>query len=239
MDEVYKLPKIAFPEVTGSTVSFYSEYDGLPLKKCEVAINAWQEGSGDPSPENERPIHGFSEVNVKANNVVYTIQLGQDVYGAEVDFVNGVAHVTHKKEVFDGTQYVDLVNWRPKANSVGFSIYTATRAKLPTTAMTIANIMSDKLKSVSYDTIFSNNIDSIALYSRMVNTALFFRITDTSLTTKELVKTWLSNNNISVVYELANPFDIQLTPTQIETLIGNNTIFADTGDTTVQYIRVY
>jgi hypothetical protein len=33
-----------------------------------------------------------------------------------------------------------------------------------------------------------------------------------------------------LVYELETPFDIQLTPTQIETLIGNNTIFADTGD---------
>lgn len=64
MDEVYKLPKIAFPEVTGSTVSFYSEYDGLPLKKCEVAFAATQSGTGDPSPDNIRPIIGVNSVGV-------------------------------------------------------------------------------------------------------------------------------------------------------------------------------
>ena len=35
-----------------------------------------------------------------------------------------------------------------------------------------------------------------------------------------------------LVYELATPIEIQLTPTQISTLIGKNVIFADVGDIT-------
>ena len=61
-------PPIAFPEVSGPVCSFKALQE-LPLKKCEVAINAWQEGSGDPSPDNNRPIHGWDEVNVSQSGV--------------------------------------------------------------------------------------------------------------------------------------------------------------------------
>jgi len=37
------------------------------------------------------------------------------------------------------------------------------------------------------------------------------------------------------VYELATPQTYQLTPQQISTLIGNNTVFVDTGDISVTY----
>ena len=48
-------------------------------------------------------------------------------------------------------------------------------------------------------------------------------------------KTWLSTNNLKVVYELAEPVTYQLTPTEVTTLLGDNTIWADTGDTTCEY----
>ena len=48
-------------------------------------------------------------------------------------------------------------------------------------------------------------------------------------------KTWLSTNNLKVVYELADPVTYQLTPTEVTTLVGDNTIWADTGDVTVTY----
>ena len=38
-----------------------------------------------------------------------------------------------------------------------------------------------------------------------------------------------------VVYELATPQTYQLTPTEVTTLLGDNTIWADTGDTTAEY----
>ena len=38
-----------------------------------------------------------------------------------------------------------------------------------------------------------------------------------------------------VVYELATPITYQLTPQEISTIIGTNTIYADTGDTSVYY----
>ena len=37
------------------------------------------------------------------------------------------------------------------------------------------------------------------------------------------------------MYELETPVSYQLTPTEIKTLLGDNAIWADTGDTTVDY----
>jgi len=329
-------PPIAFPEVSGPICSFKALQE-LPLKKCEVAINAWQEGSGDPSPENERAIHGFSEVNTtrcgvniwsedwelgdinnttgettpsniyirskdyeiikpstqycvslfqisvfyydaskafisrvltSADNQVittpsnarffkikrynttysndislnypstqtgyiaytgntYTIQLGQEVFGAEVDVVNGVAHVTHEMVTYDGSEN----GW------TWFDTFNQSSIQLPHNAvyeyLNITGYISDYFKSVS-NADRNNNVGN---YCSLVGSGsqVAFSSSETSLNN---FKSWLSNHNTTFVYKLAEPFDIQLTPTQIETLIGNNTIFADTGDTTVQYIKI-
>ena len=49
-------------------------------------------------------------------------------------------------------------------------------------------------------------------------------------------KTWLTNNTCEIAYELATPTEITgLTPHNIETLLGDNNFFADTGTTAVEY----
>ena len=40
---------------------------------------------------------------------------------------------------------------------------------------------------------------------------------------------------VQFVYELAEPIEIQLTPQQVNSLLGANNIWADTGDTEVEY----
>ena len=43
-------------------------------------------------------------------------------------------------------------------------------------------------------------------------------------------------SGVDFVYELATPIEIQLTPTEVRTLLGNNNIFADTGNIEVKYL---
>ena len=47
--------------------------------------------------------------------------------------------------------------------------------------------------------------------------------------------TWLEDNPIKIAVKLAIPTTIQLPPCPIDTLEGVNNIWADTGDTTLQY----
>lgn len=298
----------------------------MPLSSCNIAVNAWQEGSGDPSPSNVRPIHGFSEVNatragknqfnianstnnfylsnlgtiepftgwnlsdyqiIKPNTTyhfkpnsttggsakhgyydenknfigyissgeqtfttpsnayymrfsyretstdiqlevgstatayepyvtptIYTIQLGQEVYGAEVDVVNGVAHVTHKRSIIPTiTSFIEI-------SGVKCASYS------PDGISRVTSIKNDIISEVGYGRGFNKN------FSVFHNSINVFHTVDDAYTVEDYNANIAGNYD---VYPLDEPFDIQLTPTQIETLIGNNTIFADTGDIDLTY----
>ena len=58
----------------------------------------------------------------------------------------------------------------------------------------------------------------------------------TDETTIEAFKAWLAENPVTIAYMTATPQEIQLTPTQITALIGNNTIWSDAdGSMTIEY----
>lgn len=54
-------------------------------------------------------------------------------------------------------------------------------------------------------------------------------------TTVDAVKAYLAEHPLQVVYPLATPQTYTLTPTEIKTLLGENRIYADAGDATVEY----
>ena len=63
---------------------------------------------------------------------------------------------------------------------------------------------------------------------------LYVHLTDTTLTVADL-KSWLQSNPITVCYPLATPQTYQLTPQAVMTILGQNNIWADTGDVEVAY----
>lgn len=54
---------------SGAIASFTDGADGMPVKSCVVQIEPIQEGSGDPSPTNIRPISGHTGADVSACGV--------------------------------------------------------------------------------------------------------------------------------------------------------------------------
>lgn len=44
-------------------------------------------------------------------------------------------------------------------------------------------------------------------------------------------------DGVDLVYKLATPQTYQLTPTQVKSLLGQNNVWADTGDVDVHYVR--
>jgi hypothetical protein len=56
------------------------------------------------------------------------------------------------------------------------------------------------------------------------------------ITTAADFKTWLASNPLQVVYELAAPVTYQLTPTEVDSLLGENNFWHDAnGNTTAVY----
>ena len=214
-----KEPVLQTKSASGSVATFNTAL-AMPLSSCNIAVNAWQEGSGDPSPSNVRAIHGFSEVNVNANAVVHTIQLGQEVYGGVLDLDSGVLNITHKYILLNS------LGWSYSTSSTLFASESLDDIKAATSQSDLTTITSSSYKTTS--------VGGRTNYSIMCSTNKRIWIVDNDYTDANDFISARGNTQIS--YPLATPITIQLTPTQIETIAGKtNTIFADTGDVDLTY----
>lgn len=83
------------------------EYESL--EKLEIKFSPKQAGSGDPSPENVRPISGYDSVTVtqskdEAQVKQITLTLPETIYGGTVDAATGVGEKAWTLVEFDGTE---------------------------------------------------------------------------------------------------------------------------------------
>ena len=224
----HQKPPLSFPTLSGSVVTFNSQYAGLPLKSHKIALTATQSGSGTPSPSNPRPITGYSAINIShsdadtSNPTVYTITIGSTIYGGEYDARTGVLTVTHKG--------VDLgsLNW----SDVNSTNDTSTTGLSGTIKPPPTNNNKVNMLCTSFEVVARNAISDITI---MVNTSSTIIIRNSGYAgyTGAQVKSALSG--VYIAYELVAPTTIQLPPCPIDTLEGVNNIWADTGDTTLQY----
>ena len=222
-------PSVSFPSQTGSIVTFNSQYAGLPLKSHKVAVTATQSGSGTPSPVNERPIIGYNAINISHSGAdtstptVYTINLGGTYYGGEYDARTGLFKATHKIANFAD---MDII-----ISATGIFYVILSDSLIPTIDN---NIISNMMQWGGTSRTWLN--DKTYAIAPWNDASERFAIKGNGTeTTIEDLKTSLTGTYI--VYELATPTTIQLPPCPIDTFEVNN-IWADTGETTAQYIKI-
>lgn len=230
MFESYLKPPISFPTLTGSIVTFNSQY-ALPLKSHKIALTATQSGSGTPSPDNVRPISGHSAINISqsgadtSNPTVHTITIGSTVYGGTYDAITGILTVTHMLVNLD-------MNWTLVSGTPNlFQSDVISGFVLPANNYGVfeglCNVYEvDDVASVNEQT----NVSLGVTYTGRV------RVYDTSYTSATDFYNYIKDKQL--LGKLATPTTIQLSPAQILTLMGQNNIWADTGNTTLQYIKL-
>ena len=202
-----------------TATSEFSTADGGLLSKCVIDLEPVQSGSGDPSPDNVRPISGHTEVDLEVkdgDNVTqhtYQVQIGSTVYGGYVDLVSGVMTADRECVSFDGTDV-----WT-SSQTIGRFIYTASDGKLGTSAFAFTKTSHYPLgASTDSNVYWCDNAGN--------NLRIIF---NTIYTSKSAWLSYLSNQYsvgtpLQIVYPLATPITIQLTPQQIETLAGQNNL---------------
>lgn len=234
-----------FHSYNGNVVNF-TTVSPTTLLKLNIEFEPVQSGSGDPSPNNQRPISGWNAVNIWVQpthdttaNPTATINLNGTRYGGTLDVATSILTIDRVHATLNGTHTIQLINWRATATSVGwaYSLATFPNRKTLATTDTVGNILSDKLKTGSYNNAFRGDYDAMISGSSLPAYSFFIRYPDTSLTTVSAVNTFLSNNPIDIVYEVENPFIIKLPPVTVSTLIGANNIWADTGNITLWYVE--
>lgn len=230
-EDAYNGKNIEERTASGSIANFETNLqDNLTACKCE--INPLQSGTGTPAPSNPRPISGFSALNVTlADENMQTVDtasvnFGQTVYGGVLDVTNGKLTITHKGETF-----TSVVNGGASSSTSWWGQLLSSGAK-PTNNNIKADVKASYLETVTASQVISVENNSIG-----VNTNGAINIKIQGMTSLADYNTYLANNPLTVVYELATPTEITLTPKQIEAIVGINNVFHDcNGEIEVKYL---
>jgi hypothetical protein len=216
---------------TGAVASI-TDGTALLMPSLKVGIEPVQSGSGDPSPDNIRPISGWTAANVVVSpttsaedGTTYTIEFRDGdnpltVYGGTLDVTSGELVVDRAMLTIDNNSSIAVGGY-----GMNFKINTPTDAKVfPSSSLwqSKCNMMTEVIQASSWGIP--------ATYSFAGNSSqIYFKLTDDLIDVDEL-KAFLTENPIKICYILNEPITYHLTPTQIRTLVGNNNIWADTGD---------
>lgn len=232
-----KAPAV-FSTASGSIASFDDGADNMPIKSCIVSFEPIQEGEGDPSPENVRPISGRTGLTVYHTgtdtsdpteiSVNWETEAGV-VYGGYVDVVSGVLVIDRAAVVYDGSSDEKWAKYGTgSASAFAMRINVA---GMKEGAATSNIVISNELKSLasnnpwgSYDSFISTQSGSAVLVAGIK-----------TITTVADWRTYLASSPLQVVYELEMPTEIQLTPQEIRTLLGENNIWSDAGNISIDY----
>lgn len=216
--------------VSGSAVTF-TDGANAPLLACTAEIVAVQSGSGDPSPTNPRPIAGFTGCNITVSptsdpndGTVYPISWQTEagtVYGGTVDFKTGVLTVTWAA--------IDMgsLSWGYNGTYKWFGASVSGSTKL--NMCEIYRYDGECPNSASVIDATLNNKGFIYIPSNGRVT-----VRDYDFTTAAAFTTAVTGHYL--IYQLAETITYQLTPTQVEALLGTNYISADTGDISLTYL---
>ena len=209
-------------EVNGSTVTC-KPVEGYPLSVVNK-IDLVQEGSGTPSPENVRPIVGWTGTKLQHNENEIAFDFGETVYNGSLDWNTGVltvdaavARVTSNKlSISSGDTYCYTTTGAlgtPKPKGNGNATYRR-YCNYFEPYYTVANGGGEFNWKVG---IFDNGIIRFGLD----NTWTF-----------DQMKAWFDQHEVVISYPI-EPYTIQLTPKEILALPGVNTLSCNTGDITV------
>lgn len=217
-----------YGEASGTAEASFSDGAEASLVKCIVEIEATQSGSGTPSPDNIRPISGHTDVTVTVASTSggsgedTTVSLGRTVYGGTLDVTTGELTVDKGYKLYTGDASENWI-YTSSLNRVYINIADAIR---PSDYAEIqSNILHYSLPQKDYGS-YINDQGNLIVYA------------PSTITSASDWKTWLTSNNIEVVYELATPQTYNLTPTQVETLLGQNYVSHDGGGTiSLVYIK--
>ena len=163
------------------------------------------------------------------NGHTYSISFGQTVYEGTLDVTSGTLMVNY--EVVD----LGSLSWTYTSSGNRFtSGGLINLVKYPPSDLVKANIIASSLKAVALAILSGSSDDNLIAIGDTGNISVRYTASGTDATAFTEAM-----SGVKLVYELATPITIQLTPTMIRSLAGDNNIFSDTGDVDVEYQTVW
>lgn len=209
----------------GYSVAFTTNTE-TALQDLVVSVVPTQSGEGDPTPENIREISGVDKLRFlyasfpsATVNHSFEVELGQTVYGGEVDVVGGEVTTTYKLADLSAMDwdsgapnqdgYIRFVNrsaWSDKANG-----YKLLCDKFPVKT----SLIPSSPTTIGISGYSSNANIYIAVESSMLTGDL-----STNAGRNTAFRGWISDNGLQILYELATPTTAQITPVTVNSIKG-------------------
>lgn len=219
-------PAPEYETVTGNPVSF-NAITPFPLRQLSVAFSPVQSGSGDPSPDNVRPILGWDSLTVYHSGAdtsdpqTISITIGQTVYSGVLDVLTGVVTVDWVSRRITSMNrnnghffYIGSGSWQHRP-----------LAKLTTTG----GLLCDRRPTIAQPSSGSTAIDGCYTDS---SRAFNVRTLESYSTASEMITAM--GGEVNICYK-TDPFTIQLTPQEVNSLAGDNTMWTDGDSLEVNY----
>lgn len=165
------------------------------------------------------------------SNETYTAEFDNTVYGGEVDLVSGVLTVDRAITLFTETSSL-----AKDSDQAGYHRFYMAKNDIEKRTDYRGHIIANACPTVNNYANFGtfNEEMAVTAYSITSNPSNYLYIISKSLSTVAEVQAQFADEPLQIVYELATPQEIQLTPQQIQTLVGENRM---TSDSTMQ-IRI-
>ena len=196
---------------------------GYPLN-IQAQIVPVQEGEGDPSPENVRPITGWDKAMLMHNDSAITLPFGQTVYGGTLDVTSGVLIVDRVLKTLSSSE-----NWL-------FNLGGLPGLYWHSIILCDSEVADASQLNKAVSSHYKYEIDKENSFW-LANSGKNIRIANNISTTEEWKDYLISENSsghpVQILYYIATPVTLQLIPQEILALSGVNTIYTDSGDTTV------
>ena len=196
-----------------------------------------QDGEGDPSPENVRPISGWDSLQVIHSNDAessdtYDIALPETVYGGTVDFVNGKSESDFGYKAFNGEElWAVYTSSFPSDNTSKFviDISSSIGGSLTSICSHFKNVATAWAKDEPW--IYGDN-------TAVSSGRKYFLVPKSEFPDLDSWKSYLSaqyasGTPVTIAYQLATPEAFEVTPHPILALPGANTLYTDGDSVTV------
>ena len=226
-----KLTPLEIKSASGAIASFSDGADGVPVKSCSVSFEP-SGGGGTPSAPVAIVGHSGITLTNKDNmstpthTDTYTDTFGQTIYGGTRDLTTDKASVAWAKIKLDA-------NWTWQKSGSALNGFYAHIASNNIGIKTNTEFMAEIFQYASNTSDYFNNYGKC-----WCDSAINFNI-DPSVcggTTIQDFQQYITDNDVYICAQLATPTEITgLTPHEIDTLYGDNNIYADTGTTAVEY----
>ena len=211
---------------SGASVTITDGADNIPVKSLVATITPAQAGSGTPTPSNVRAISGYTEANITVtgddDSETYTVDWTSEgtKYKGTLDVTTGMLTITHGYATITNVSHTSSP-WGT-VGSLHLARYIVSGAKSG------GSVYSDKFVQGAAAT------NPYVVQITANNTAVFSTpVAD--FANQAAWDAWAAANPIQVVFELISPQTYQLTPTEVNTILGNNAISCDTGDISLTY----